>query len=82
MVGVRFVLCGHHLLELALDLERRLAGCEPGAVADAEYMRIDRDRGFPERNVEHHIGGLAADARQGLEVRPTRQRAVSTASLS
>ena len=55
------------LLELQFDLERRLAGREPGAVADAEDVRVDRDRRLAERDVEHDVRGLAADARQRFE---------------
>src|SRR3954447_3455328 len=53
--------------ETLLDLERRLAGRQTGAVAEAEDMRIDRDRRLAERDVEHGTGGLAPDPRQPFE---------------
>src|SRR5690606_26430856 len=51
----------------------RRAGCQPGAVADTEQMRVHRDGGLPEPDIEHHIGRLAADAGQGLERLPIRR---------
>lgn len=45
-----------------IHFERVLAGREPRPVANAEQMRVHRDRRFTERDVEHHIRGLAADA--------------------
>ena len=67
VVGVALVLVGHHLLEVHLDLERRLAGRQPGPVADAEDVRVDRDRRLAERDIEHDICGLAPDAGQRFE---------------
>ena len=63
---VRVALVGRRddLIQLCFDLEGRLAGGHPGAVTDPEDMGVDRDGRLPERDVEHHIGGLAADARQ------------------
>ena len=49
------------------DGARRLAWCQPGAVADAEHMRIHRDGRFAEGDVEHDVGGLAAHAGQGFQ---------------
>ena len=40
-----------------------VAACQPGAIADSENMRIDRNGGLPERAVEHHVGGFSTDAR-------------------
>ena len=54
-------------MQLQLDLERVLAGREPGAVADAEDVGVDRDGRLAEGDVEHHVGGLAADAGQRLQ---------------
>ena len=51
MMGMAFVGRRHHVFEPAFDLERRLAGRQPGAIADAENMRIDRNRGFVESDV-------------------------------
>src|SRR5215472_4925605 len=67
VVGVQLVGGRHHLLEVRLDLERILAGREPGAVADPEDVGIDRNGRLAERDVEHDIGGLAPDPGQGLE---------------
>jgi hypothetical protein len=51
------------LVELRLDLVDIFARREAGAVADAVHMRVDRERLFAERRVEHDVRGLAADAR-------------------
>src|SRR6266566_253823 len=67
VVRVNFVMVGHHLIELHLHFERREPGRKPGAVADAEDMRIDRDGRLAERLVEHYVGALAPDAGQRLE---------------
>ena len=55
------------LEQLLLNLDWRLARRQAGSVGDAEDMRVDRHRGFAERHVEHHVGGLAAHAGQGLQ---------------
>ena len=57
----------HYLHQFNLDLERRLADGKAGAIADAENVGIDGDGRFAESDVKHHIGGLAADTRQGFE---------------
>ena len=56
------------LLKLRFDVERRLTRREAGTVADAEDMRVDRERFLSPGGVEDDIGGLAADAGQGLEL--------------
>ena len=56
-----------YLFQFELDRQRRLAGREARAVGDAEDVRVDCDRLCPERDVHHHIGGLAADAGQLFE---------------
>src|SRR5688572_11534870 len=66
-MGVALEGLGHDLLELELDLERRLARRQPGAIADTKDMRVDRDGRLAKSDVEHDIGGLAADARKLLE---------------
>ena len=43
------------------------AARQPGAIGDAEHMRIHRERGFAKCHVEHHVGRLAAHARQGFQ---------------
>ena len=67
MVGVAFVLRRNHLLQLHLNFERILAGGQPGAVADAENMGVDRDGRLAEGDVQNYIGGLASDAGQCLQ---------------
>ena len=67
VMGVLLVVVGHDLVELLLHVERRLAGRKPGAVADPEDVGVDRDGRLAERDVEHDIGGLAADAGQLLQ---------------
>ena len=57
---------GDDLFELCLHLVHGLARSESGPVADAEDVRIDRERFLPECSVEHDIRGLAADAGEGL----------------
>ena len=54
-------------LEPVLDGAHSLAGRQRNAVGDAEDMGIDGDRRLAESDVEHDIGGLAADAGQGFE---------------
>ena len=56
-----------HFLQLQFDRQRRLALGEPSAVADAEDVRVDRERLLPEGAVEHDVGGLAPDAGQPLQ---------------
>jgi hypothetical protein len=45
-----------------------LPGARTGAVADPEDVRVDGDGRLAERDVHHHFGGLAADARQRLQL--------------
>jgi len=58
---------GDDLLELSLDLIDCLPRREPGTIADAEDMRVDRKGLLAERGVEHDVRGLTADAGQFLE---------------
>ena len=67
VVRVQHVLLGDHLEQLQLDRQRVLARRQPGAVADAENVGVDRHGRLAERDVEHHVGGLAADAGQRLQ---------------
>ena len=53
--------------ELVLDFARGAARGQPGAIADAKDMSIDRDRRFTEGDVEHDVRGLAPDPGQALE---------------
>ena len=75
---------GHDFISCVLDRRDGLAGREPGAVGDAEDMRVHRDGRLAEGDVEHHIGGLAADAGQrfqrlAVRAAPRRRAARSTA---
>ena len=72
MVGVAAERRGRDLVELELDLQRGLAGREPGAVGDAEDVGVDREGLLAERGVEDDIGGLAADARAASRARRGR----------
>ena len=53
--------------QLRLDFRRRLAVGQAGAVGDAEDVGVDRDRAFAEHFHQHHVGGLAPDARQRFQ---------------
>ena len=55
-------------LQPRLHRIRVFARSEPGAVGDPENMGVHRDGGVPERLVQHHIGGLAPDARQAHQI--------------
>ena len=67
VMGVQQVFLRHDLHQLHLDVERRLADRQAGAVADAEDVGIDRDGRLAEGDVEHDVGGLAADAGQRFQ---------------
>ena len=54
----------HTLFQLFLDLFRRLAFGQPGAIANPQDMRVDGKGLLLEPAVEHDIGGLAAHSRQ------------------
>ena len=68
MVRVAAERLGDDLLELRLDLVDILARREAGAVADAEDVRVDRERLLAECRVEDDVGGLAADAGERLKL--------------
>ena len=54
--------------KLELDAQHILAFGEPGAIGDAEDMRVDRDARLAERRVKHDIGGLAPDSGEFFEL--------------
>src|SRR5688500_16295923 len=58
---------GNELEQALLDFERILARRDIRTVGHPEDMSVDRDRRFPERDVQHDVRGLAADAGQLLE---------------
>ena len=64
MVRVAAEGLGHDLVELGLDFLGSFAGRKSRAVADSKHVRVDCEGLLPKCGVEHHIGGLAADARQ------------------
>src|SRR5438445_670440 len=66
-MGVTYVFCRYHAIELGLDLEGRLAGCHTGPIADTEDVRVDGDSRLTKCNVEHDVCRFAADAGQGLK---------------
>jgi len=53
---------GDGFFKLQLDLKHILAGCEARPVANAEDVRVDRERLFAECRVEDHVRCLAPDA--------------------
>jgi hypothetical protein len=67
VVGVAQVFLGDAAQQALLDFDDVLAGGEAGAVGEAEDVGVDGHRRFAEDGVEHHVGGLAADAGQGFE---------------
>ena len=56
------------LFELRFYIVDRLAWCEPSAVANPEDMGVDGECLLAERCVEHHVGRLATDAWQSLQL--------------
>ena len=63
VMGVLFVFVRRKFEQFFLHLERRFARREPGAVADAENVRIDRNRRLTERGIQNDIGGFSAEPR-------------------
>ena len=55
------------LVERLFDGEHGLSRRNSGAISDAENMGINGKSFRAERGVHHHIGGLAANARQRLQ---------------
>ena len=66
-MGILTVFWRNKLVELALYLHDILAGCQPGAVGDPEYVCVDSNGGMPEGCVKHHIGCFSAHARKRFE---------------
>ena len=67
MVRVLFEFIRHKFNQAALDRLNVFSRRDAGAVGDTEVVRIDCNGRFAKRNVEHHVGSLAADAGQGFE---------------
>ena len=57
----------HALEQAQLDLDRRRADGQSGAVGDAKDVRVDGQRRVAEGVVEDDVGGLAADPGKRLE---------------
>ena len=70
MVGVAFPMIGGPLYQPLFDFQRRLSRRQAGAVGNPEDMGVDGDGRLAEGDVEHHVGGLAPDPRQCLELLP------------
>ncbi len=75
MVGVATERRRHPRFELQLDIERCLPRCQPGPVGNAEHMGVDREGLGAEGHVQDDVGGLAADAGQGLQGFPASRHA-------
>jgi len=67
MMCVELELVGNLFFQSELNRHDILSGRKIGTVADAEDMRVDRDRLLAESNVKHDVGGLAAGPRSCLE---------------
>ena len=70
MVGMQQVGLRHRFEQALLDGQNRLAGRQANPVGQSEQVGVDRDGGLPETDVQHHVGGLSADARQGFQGLP------------
>ena len=51
------------LAQLVVDLLGIIGARQSEALGDTEDMGIDREGGDAKRVAEHHVGGLASDAR-------------------
>ena len=67
MVGVEQVVLGYAAHQGLFHFHDVLAGGQASAVGEAEDVGVDRHHRLAEHGVEHHVGGLAADAGQGFE---------------
>jgi len=68
MVRVQPERLRHDLFEPELDLKRVFSRRQAGAVGNTEDVRVDRERLLPEGGIQDDVGGLAADARQLLQL--------------
>lgn len=67
VVAVHLKLGGNHLQQLLFNLLDVLTGGKLCPVANAENMRIDRNRRPAEGGIEYHVGGFAPDAGQRFQ---------------
>ena len=74
VVGAGLQVVGDDSHELRLHLVRRLASGQAQAMAHTEDVGVDGDGGLDAQFVQHHRGGLAPDARQGLQLLPLQRR--------
>ena len=58
---------GNDLLKTKFNRQRRFSRRKTRAVADAKQMGVHRNGRLAERDVEHHVRGLAADAGQRFQ---------------
>ncbi len=58
---------GDMIFDRALNHVDIFAGAYPGAIANAEDMRINGLGGHPPPHVQHNVGGLAPDTGQGFQ---------------
>ncbi|MNQ79423.1 hypothetical protein D3C85_943680 [compost metagenome] len=68
MVGLGQPGLGHHLVQLGLDLVRRRGVGQTQPMRDAKHVGVHRNGRLNAQFVQHHAGGLAPHAGQGLQV--------------
>ncbi|MEN9681785.1 MAG: hypothetical protein RLZZ627_1678 [Pseudomonadota bacterium] len=56
--------------KLLLDLENRLARCQPNSVGESENVGVDRNGGLTKGGVQDHIGGFSSNTRESLQSGP------------
>lgn len=66
-VGMEFIFGRDDLLESLFDGKRGFADRKRNPVRDAKNMRIHRDGGLTEGNIQHHISSFTANARKTLQ---------------
>jgi len=71
MVRVTAEWLRHDSFELGFNLIDILARREAGAIADAEHVRVDRERLFAKGRVEHDVGGFPPDTGKRLQFLPS-----------
>ena len=68
MVGMLCKRGRHPLKQGLLHLQWVAARSQAGAIAYPKDMGVHRHRGFAKGDIEHHVGGLAPHAGQGLQL--------------
>ena len=64
---------GQDVDQLVVDLVGILGAREPQTLGDAEDVGVHGDGRLDAQLVQHHRGGLAPDARQGLQPLPLQR---------